>query len=185
MLPYNWYFGIQDRAVPVMLRGLHRLGGFTARRSDSTIDFKFGRRHYFDFTFWAIPWERWAEFMPAYLEFAREFLRRTGFRVSLLSEVYLMNQDDHSLLSPTAGGDAFTVDLTDTRPNHPQWLEFNRQFNQLAARFGGRPLLNQTKQLTRDVVHDTLGADWATFVKIREDEDPDGRFLNDYFASLM
>jgi FAD/FMN-containing dehydrogenase len=184
-LPYNWYFGIQDRALSVILRTLGRLGGFESRRYDSTIDFKSTRSHYFDFTFWAIPWSRWAEFVPDYLRFCRDFLRETGFRVSLLSEVYLMNQDDHSLLSPTKAENAFTVDLTDTRVNHPQWAEFNRRFNELAAGFGGRPLLNQTKQLSRDIVRQTLGSDWERFLAIRAEGDPEGRFLNDYFASLL
>jgi L-gulonolactone oxidase len=184
LLPYNWFFGVQDRAVSLVLRGLGRLGGFTARRSDSTIDFKADRKHYFDFTFWAIPWSRWEAFVPAYLEFARDFRRRTGFRVSLLSEVYLMNRDDRSLLSPTSSEEAFTVDLTDTRVHEPLWAEFNRQFNSLAAGYGGRPLLNQTKHLTREIVHQTLGADWERFLDIRAAEDPSGRFLNEYFGAL-
>jgi FAD/FMN-containing dehydrogenase len=105
--------------------------------------------------------------------------------VSLISEVYLMNQDDHSLLSPTAGGDAFTMDVTDTRVNDPRWAEFNRRFNALAAWFGGRPLLNQTKQLSREIVGQTLGADWDRFLQIRQAQDPEGRFLSEYFEDLM
>jgi hypothetical protein len=185
MLPYNWAFGLMDRGFVVTLRGLGRLGGFTARRADSTVDFKFKRRHYFDFTFWTIPVSRWAEFIPAYLRFCQDFKRETGFRATLISEAYLMNQDDHSLLSPTANEDAFTMDVTDTRMKDPHWAEFHRRLNPLVAGFGGRPLLNQTKHLTRDVVYETLGGDWEKFLKIREQADPDGRFLSDYFAELM
>jgi FAD/FMN-containing dehydrogenase len=76
------------------------------------------------------------------------------------------------------------VDLTDTRVHEPLWAEFNRQFNSLAAGYGGRPLLNQTKHLTREIVHQTLGADWERFLDIRAAEDPSGRFLNEYFGAL-
>ena len=78
------------------------------------------------------------------------------------------------------------MDAVDTRANDPRWADFNRGLSQLAAGFGGRPLLNQTKQLTRSVVRDALGADWRRFVAAREREDPDGgRFLNDYYGALI
>ena len=149
LLPYSRVFDVLDHSVWVVLRGLGLLGGFRARRSDSTIDFKSRRWHYFDFTFWTIPVSRWAEFIPAYLRFCNDFRRETGFRVSLISEAYLMNQDEQSLLSPTANEDVFTMDVTDTRVNDPRWADFNRRFNSLIAGFGGRPLLNQTKQIGR------------------------------------
>jgi FAD/FMN-containing dehydrogenase len=185
LLPRNRVFDVLDHGVWFVLRGLGLLGGFSARRSDSTIEFKANRWHYFDFTFWTVPVSRWSEFIPAYLRFCEEFRRETGFRVSLISEAYLMNQDNHSLLSPTAGEEAFTMDVTDTRMHDPSWAEFNRRFNSLVAGFRGRPLLNQTKHLTRTIVHETLGADWERFLEIRETEDPDGRFLSDYFRELL
>ena len=77
------------------------------------------------------------------------------------------------------------MDLVDSRPNDPDWIEFNRRFNALAARFGGRPLLNQTKQLSRDVVYQTLGEDWKEFLALREQNDLGGRFLSEYFRDLM
>jgi hypothetical protein len=185
LLPYDWFYGVMDRSLPAILRGLSTVGGFTARRYDSTIDFTFRRRHHFDFTFWAIPVSRWSGFVPATLAFCDDFRRGTGFRVSLVGEVYRLNEDGHSLLSPTVQEEALTCDFVDTRPNDPRWAEFNRQFNVVAAEFGGRPFLNQTKQLTRDVAHRTLGGDWDRFLRIREEEDPDGRFLNDYFRGLV
>ena len=77
------------------------------------------------------------------------------------------------------------MDLVDSRPNDPDWIEFNRRFNVLAAQFGGRPLLNQTKQLSRDVVYRTLGEDWIRFLSHREQNDPGGRFLSEFFRDLI
>ncbi|MEA2550840.1 MAG: D-arabinono,4-lactone oxidase, partial [Actinomycetota bacterium] len=79
----------------------------------------------------------------------------------------------------------FTMDVTDTRVHDLRWAEFNQRFNVLIAGFGGRPLLNQTKALTKEVVKKTLGADWTRFLKIRTAEDPDNRFLSEYFAQLI
>ena len=81
---------------------------------------------YFDFTFCAVPMSAWQEFVPAYLRFCKDFRRETGFCGTLLSEVYVMSRDEHSLLSPTATEECFTMDVTDTRMGHPRWKEFNR-----------------------------------------------------------
>jgi hypothetical protein len=185
LLPYNWFFRIQDRLIGFFLVGISRLGGFRAHRSDSMIDFKFDRGHYFDFTFWAVPVSRWEDFIPEYVAFCRDYLRKTGFRVSLLSEVYFINKDQSALLSFSSEEDVFTVDLTDSRPNDPYWIEFNKRFNVFVARFGARPLLNQTKQLSRDIVYQTLGEDWKQFLLYREQVDPDGRFLSKFFEDLI
>ena len=185
LLPYNWFFGILDALVALSLVGLSRLGGFRGRRADSTIDFEFDRSHYFDFTFWAIPLSRWEEFVPQYVALCRDYRRETGFRCSLGSEVYFINKDQQALLSFSSSEDIFTMDLVDSRPNDPDWIEFNRRFNVLAARFGGRPLLNQTKQLSREVVYQTLGEDWKRFLSYREQADPGGRFLSKYFSDLI
>ena len=42
-------------------------------------------------------------------------------------------------------------------------------------------MLNQTKQLSKDVVYQTLGEDWKRFLSYREQNDPGGRFLSKYF----
>ena len=96
-----------------------------------------------------------------------------------------MAQDRNSLLSPSPDEEVFTMDPVDTRPNDPLWDELNRRFNILAAGFGGRPLLNQTKHLTKELVQQTLGKDWDRFVGIRDEEDPGDRLLNDYFRGLI
>lgn len=185
LLPFDWYYPIADRLLVLPLRVLSLLGGFDGVRSDSTIDFAPNRRRSFDFTFCAVPMSRWEEFVPAYVRFCTAFRNETGFRATLLSEVYIMSRDDRSLLSPTVTEESFTMDVTDTRPNHPPWKEFNRRFNDLVADHGGRPLLNQTKELSREVVYRMLGADWERFLEIRQRDDPEGRFLSRYFADLM
>ena len=185
LLPFNWLYYAQDHGLAYQLQVLRGLGGYSGRRYDSTIDFKFKRRSFFDFSFWAIPASRWQHFAPTYRKFCEDFRRETGFRSSLPSEVYWMSRDANSLLSPSLDEDVFTMDPVDTRPKDPLWDELNRRFNIVAAGFGGRPLLNQTKHLTREIVRQTLGDGWDRFCAIRRDEDPNGRFLNGYFNDLL
>ena len=96
----------------------------------------------------------------------------------------MVRKDRRALLSFSPEEDVFTVDLTDSRPNHPDWIELNKRFNVFAAGFGGRPLLNQTKQLNKDIVYQTLGEDWKRLLSYREQRDPGGRFLSRYFEDL-
>lgn len=184
LVPYNWFFRIFDNAVVMAFMILTWLGGFRAQRSDSNIDYTFDRSHFFDFTFWAIPVSRWEEFIPQYLAFCRDYLRETGFRMSLVSSVYFINKDQRALLSFSSSEDVFTMDIADSRPNDPRWIEFNRRYNVFVARFGARPLLNQTKQLSSTVVRQTLGDDWGQLLAYREKSDPAGRFLSKYFTDL-
>ncbi len=185
MLMRNRGYAVTGFGTRGVMRGVSALGGYRAYRADSNIDFEHKRRHYFDFTFWAIPRSRWGEFVPSFFDFCDEFRSRTGFRYSLTTETYFMAQDGNALLSPAPTEPVFTMDPVDHRSTHPLWLRFNSELNELAADHGGRPYLNQTKELSKEVVHRTLGEDWQRFLEIREREDPDGRFLSDYFAELI
>ena len=110
---------------------------------------------------------------------------KTGFRTSLVASAYFIRMDKNAVLSFSPSRDIFTMDIADSRPNDPIWLEFNRRYNEFVAQFGARPLLNQTKVLDRGVVHATLGVDWEQVLAWREKVDPGGRFLNRYFADLV
>jgi FAD/FMN-containing dehydrogenase len=184
-LPYNWFYPVLDQAAAVHLLGVARLGGFMARRADSTIEFSRHRQHYFDFSYFAIPARRFPAFLPEYVGLGHSFLGRTGFRPSAMALSYHMRRDEHALLSATPGEDVMTIDAVDHRPNHPLWAEFNRELNEIAADFGGRPILNQTKQLSGDVLHRTMGEEWKQFLAIRATQDPDDRMLSDFFRQLM
>ena len=185
LFPSNRFYYLLDQFTAAGFLALNIGGGFRAHRSDSMVNFAFKRWHVADFTFWAMPIRCIREFMPAYLRLIKDFERRTGFRMSLLSEVYFLNQDNHSLLSYAPDEDIFTCDGINTNPHDPRWIEFNKRYNDFAADYGGRPLFTQTKYLTRAVVYRSLGAAWEQFVAARAAQDPQGRLLNEYFASLL
>ena len=185
ILPYNWFYALFDRWVAASIQFMSDLGGFRAHRSDSMIDFKFNRSHYFDFTFWAFPASAWPKLIPDYFDLCASFQKETGFRSNLPSEVYLVRQDQNALLSYSSEGPIFTLDLADSRPHDPNWHELNRRFNQLAIQHGGRPVFNQTKELTAEVARTAYGEDWERFKELRRQADPENRFLNQYFADLL
>ena len=57
-------------------------------------------------------------------------------------------------------------------------------YEKIALRFGARPLLNQTKRLTKPIVQQALGGGWTTFAGLRAQADSGSRFLSNYFAQL-
>jgi FAD/FMN-containing dehydrogenase len=173
----------------VLALGLLALN-FRARRADTSIEFAADRPDYFDFTFWAFPASRWGAIVPRYLEFCEAFQRDTGFRPSLPTEIYSITRDDRAVLSFSLDEDVFTLDMVHhrraDRPFDPRWIEMNRRFNELAADLGGRPLLNQTKELDGAVAttvrerNPTLARGWEL---LRRHARP--RFLSRYFQDLL
>jgi hypothetical protein len=168
---------------------LRVLGKFASFRADAMIDFRRPVSSYFEFTFWAFPVGEWQTVVPAYFKFCDEYLRRTGFRPGLPTEVYFIRKDQPgqgALLSFCPDQDIFTLDMVNWTDEAPAcWREMNEAFNEFAARHGGRPLLNQTKWLTAEVARLLRTPEWQALSDTREAEDPRGRFLTPYFRAIL
>ncbi len=191
-LPRGIRHWVIARWIQILDRGFLRwfflgiIGRFASYRADAMIDFKRPVSSYFDFTFWAFPVCRWTTVVPAYLEFCEDFRRSTGFRPALPTEVYFIRKDDRALLSFSAGEDIFTLDMvnwTDEEPSCWRWM--NLAFNEFAARHGGRPLLNQTKELSAAVAKLVWTPGWHALATARRVQDPSGRFLSPFFDALL
>jgi FAD/FMN-containing dehydrogenase len=162
------------------------LGRFEGYRADAMIDFKRQASSYFDFTFWAFPVRTWQTAVPAYLEFCERFRRETGFRPALPTEVYFIRKDDSALLSFSADEDIFTLDMVNWTDEEPaRWRQMNRAFNEFAARYGARPLLNQTKELLPGVAKSVWTSGWHRLAAERRARDPHERFLTPFFKGLL
>lgn len=177
---------VVNETMASMLKGL--LNSFRASRADCMIEFS-NDKPYFDFTFWAFPVSKWQKIVPEYLKFVHDYRDKTGFQKSLFTEVYLISRDDASFLTFSPNEDIFTLDMVHQEANDDLWKKMNQQFNAFAAERGGLPLLNQTKELTtqvngQSVVRATLGGRWQEFLDTVREEDPDGRFMNDFFKNL-
>lgn len=166
------------------------LDNFRASRADCMLNFR-EEGPYFDFTFWAFRQSQWKTIVCHYLDFVRQYKKDTGFQKSLFTEIYLISKDNNSFLTFSPDEDIFTLDMVHHEACDPKWQEMNQRFNAFAAEHGGLPLLNQTKELTKSftsagqtVVQATLGSRWHTFLDTVREEDPSGRFMNDFFQNL-
>lgn len=153
------------------------------------VDFR-DRSPRFTFSMWAFQ-KRPAAGRPTFPEILSEYFalcRGTGlaggFHSYLPHVCYHIGADRSSLLSYSYDGDVWTLDPI-ASGEEPGWSAFLEEFNERASARGGKPLFNQTPQLTRSQVEEAFGERLEAFEEIRRAFDPGGRMLNDYFASLL
>jgi FAD/FMN-containing dehydrogenase len=193
-LPRRWQHGIST-AWAKWLEGVGLdfffmtfLGRYSSWRADAMIDFKRPVSSYFEFTFWAFPARDWGTIVPDFFKFIQEFEENWGFRPRLPVEVYFIQQDDRAALSFCPDGAIFTLDLVNWTDEEPAlWKKLNVEFNEFAARHGGRPLLNQTKHLSPEVAQHLWRQNpgWDRIARARRRHDPHGRFLTPFFEQRL
>jgi hypothetical protein len=76
-----------------------------------------------------------------------------------------------------------TIDPVSTA--NPGWTTFLAAYNRFCSDRGAVPLMNQTPGLTRPMVAKALGGRLQSFAQARQNFDPGGRLLNDYFRDLL
>ena len=76
-----------------------------------------------------------------------------------------------------------TIDPVSTA--NPGWFDFLDAYNQFCSDRNGKPLLNQTPQLTSAMLKKAYGDKLQVLEATRKQYDPDNRLLNPYFAGLF
>ena len=137
----------------------------------------------YTFSLWAFPEEKYAEVLPAFVQFSKDYYQKTGYRTNMLNVGYRISKDQQSLLSYSYDGTVMTVDPVSTA--NTGWPEFLDAYNQFCAERGGLPLLNQTAQLTPPLAQNTLGNRLKQFAAIRKKYDPNNRMLSSYFSGIL
>lgn len=170
----------------MLYSALHLFGGITLLAPDKTIDYRStpGSDRY-AFTFWAFPRAQWLATLRAYLDFAEQHFKDTGFRCNMPLGAYHIRRDTSSLLSYSHDGDIFSIDPIHASTDDAAWHHFLRRFNAFAHERGGIPLLNQSPFLTRRHVEAAYGARWVEHSDWVKSVDPEGRMLNPFFADLL
>jgi FAD binding domain/D-arabinono-1,4-lactone oxidase len=165
---------------------LHLAGGITLLAPDKTIDYRSTPQDArYAFTFWAFPRAQWLTTYVAYLDFADQYFKDTGFRCNMPLGAYHIRTDSSSLLSYTHDGEIFSIDPIHAPTDETAWHTFLQAFNDFASQRGGIPLLNQSPFVTQAQVQKAFGDRWQQFSDAVHRADPTGRLLNPYFAGLL
>jgi hypothetical protein len=170
----------------LLYQGLHLAGGITLLAPDKTIDYhETPPDARYAFTFWAFPRSQWLATYRAYLDFADDYFKKTGFRCNLPLGAYRVRKDASSLLSYTQDEEMFSIDPIHASTDNTAWHAFLQAFNDFAFQRGGIPLLNQSPFVEQKHVEGSYGDRWKQFSAAVRSMDPGGRMLNPFFASLL
>lgn len=165
---------------------LHLVGGITLLAPNKIIDYhNTPPTARYAFTFWAFPRSAWLDTLRAYLDFADEHFKATGFRCNMPLGAYHIRRDASSLLSYTKDEEIFSIDPIHASTDNTAWHYFLQQFNEFAFQRNGIPLLNQSPFVERKHVEAAWGQRWLQFSAAVRAMDPHGRMLNPYFAALL
>jgi hypothetical protein len=132
------------------------------------------------YTSWLFPVDRFAAVIYAYREFCLRHYKVAGFRCDLPGIAYRIDRDQSAALSPSHDQALFALKLRST--NVAGWDNFLLDFADLAVRFGGIPLFNQTRGMSPHHVHDAYGQRLRRFREMRRKLDPKNRCLNQFFS---
>jgi hypothetical protein len=165
---------------------LHLFGGITLLAPDKTVDYRnTPASAKYAFTFWAFPRAQWLDNLRAYLDFADQHFKTTGFRCNMPLGSYYIRQDSNSVLSYTYDQEIFSLDPIHASTDDVAWHKFLNQFNEFAYQRHGVPLLNQSPFIERKHVEAGFGQRWLDFCEWVGTVDPSGRMLNPFFANLL
>lgn len=173
-------------AAKLLYSTLHLFGGITLLAPDKIIDYHSTPvTARYAFTFWAFPRAEWLVTLRAYLDFADQHFKATGFRCNMPLGAYHIRRDASSLLSYTQDQEIFSIDPIHASTDNTAWHYFLQQFNEFAYQRNGIPLLNQSPFIERKHVEAAYGQRWLQFSAAVRTMDPHGRMLNPFFADLL
>ncbi len=129
---------------------------------------------------WLFPVDRFASVIYAYRAFCLRHYKIAGFRCDLPGVAYRIDRDQSATLSPSHDQPLFALKLRST--NMAGWENFLLDFADLAGRFGGIPLFNQTRGMSPRHADDAYGNRLRRFRQLRRQLDPENRCLNQFFA---
>jgi len=129
---------------------------------------------------WLFPAQRFAPALRTWQKFCMRHYRSTGFRCDLPAELWRIDRDRYSLLSPSYAGPVFALNIRSTR--HAGWDNFMLECAEFAAHFHGIPVFNQTLSFKASYARRVYGERLQRFREMRQRLDPGNRLLNQYFA---
>ena len=137
----------------------------------------------YTFSLCAFPEEEFPATLTAYVDWVKDYQRRQNYRINLLHVGYRIAQDQQALLSYSYNGTVMTIDPVST--GNPGWPAFLTAYNDWCADRNGAPLLNQTFGVTNEIARKAYGNRLSTMATTRGTFDPGGRFLNEFFRSIL
>ena len=121
--------------------------------------------------------------MRAYRDFCQRAYEETQYRCDMPAVGYRLCRDAGSLLSPSYDEPMFA--LTSASTQEKGWDDFVIDLAEFAEKWGGIPLISQSRALRAEHVIQSYNQRLDFFRRMRRKLDPDGRLLNPFLAQFM
>jgi L-gulonolactone oxidase len=135
------------------------------------------------FSFWAFTEHGYPGVIRAYFRFCKDYYKQHGFRCDIVNLGYRVAKDTSSLFSYSSKETMLTLDPAST--GRPGWEAFLDAHNAFCIAHHGRPLFNQTGQVTPAQARIAFGDEIAVFQKFRHEFDPTNRLYSGFFRRLF
>ncbi len=132
---------------------------------------------------WCFPAAEASVVIPAYVEFCKTNFADTGYRCDMPAVGYRVQQNADSLLSPAFDESMVALQTTSTR--EAGWENFVIDLSEFAQKWGAIPIFSQSRSIRADYARQAYSGRIEFFGKMRRRLDPDGKFLNPYFAQYF
>ena len=132
---------------------------------------------------WFFPVAKFQEVLTAYKKFCEGHYQNMGFRCDLPTELWRVDKDRDSLLSPSFNEAVFALHLRSAGKDG--WDNYLLEFAEFAAHFQGVPTFNLTKGYKPGYASKVFGRRLQRFRDLRERLDPKDRLLNQFFAEHL
>ena len=131
---------------------------------------------------WCFPAANFSMVAIAYKEFCETLLKSSGYRCDLPAVGYRLAHDASAVLSPCF--DETMIALTTASTQQRGWEDFVIDLAEFAEKWGGIPLLSQSRALRAEYVIQTYSRRLDYFRRLRREFDPDNRLLSPFLAQF-
>ncbi len=139
-----------------------------------------GRNTYY--STWCFPAANFSVIALAYKEFCETTLQNSQYRCDLPAVGYRLNRDASAPLSPSF--DETMIALSTASTQLKGWDDFVIDLAEFAEKWGGTPLISQSRALRAETVIQTYSRRLDFFRRMRRQLDPEDRLLSPFLAQF-
>ena len=141
---------------------------------------KGGRRCYY--SSWCFPAANFSMVVKAYRDFCESMYASSQYRCDLPAVGFRLCRDTTSLLSPSFDESMIAITTASTQPKG--WDDFVIDLAEFAEKWGGTPLISQSRALRAEHVIQTYSKRLDFFRRLRRQLDPENRLLSPFLAQF-
>ena len=131
---------------------------------------------------WCFPAANFSMIVKAYRDFCESTYATSQYRCDMPAVGFRLCRDTSSLLSPSFDDSMIAITTASTQP--AGWDDFVIDLAEFAEKWGGTPVISQSRALRADHVIQTYSKRLDFFRRMRRQLDPENRLLSPYLAQF-